>query len=204
MNQEIEKLFVNKKNKSIFPYRSGRLFPTMPKVGVWTCSITDAPAAAAAGIRNVNLLWWETNLDSFWKLLLFDWFQNRSDVLFVWEQENHAVFSACSNNSNFLMNGEVWIRFFRFSSLKSPFKCVPVCVIGSGRSRGLGVGGHDDLASFSCFSWVLTPSLLAADSPSGVGERPAESLSLLSVPVGRSLGTFHWVYLQRESEKQEK
>lgn len=118
-----------------------------------------------------------------------NWFVKRSDVLFgltAWEQKNTHVFSAYSNRSQFLMNEEVRIRSFRFSSLKGPFKCIRGCVIWSGRSRSLGVGGHDDLASFSCFSWVLMPSLRATIPPSRARAWPTEALSLLSLPVGKS------------------
>lgn len=186
----------------IFPCRWFRLFPIIPKVVVWTwmsCSITDA---STAGIQNVTLLRWERpNLPSFWKRLLFELISEPLGCALrprSVRAEEHTVFSAYSNKSSFLMNEEVRIGSFRFSSLKGPFKCIRVCVIWSGRSRSLGVGGHDDLASFSCFSWVLMSSLCATIYPSRVRVWPAESL--LSLPVGKSLGIFHQIYLQRESE----
>lgn len=88
---------------------------------------------------------------SFWRLLLFGliseplWRARRPRGL-------RTKVGACSNKSNFVPNEEVRIGPFRFSSLKGPFKCILVCVIWSGESRTLGVGGHDDLASFSCSS----------------------------------------------------
>lgn len=117
-------------------------------------SINGAPAAV---IQKATRLWSEgTNVASFCKLLLFDliseplWRARRPRGL-------RTKVGACTNKNNFLPNGEVRIGPFRFSSPKSPFKSILVCVIWSGESRTLGVGGHDDLASFSCSSPALVP-----------------------------------------------
>lgn len=123
----------------------------------WTCSIIGAPAELHRGTR----LWSEgADVASFWKLLPFEliseplWRARRPRGL-------RTKVGASSNKSNFAPNEEVRIGPFRFSSLKGPFKCILVCVIWSGESRTLGVGGHDDLASFSCSSPVSAPCLCA-------------------------------------------
>lgn len=107
-----------------------------------------------------------------------NWFQNRLQPLGV--RAENTVFSAYANKSNVLMNEEVRIGSFRFSSLKGPFKCIRICVIGSAWSGGLGVGGHDDLASFSCFSWVWMPSVFNHLPQHGSSEACWVSVSALT------------------------
>lgn len=133
---------------------------------------------------------------SFWKLLLFGLISEP-----LWRARGlRTKVGACSNKSNFVPNEEVRIGPFRFSSLKSPFKCILVCVIWSGESRALGVGGHDDLASFSCSSqsWC---HVSVQPSPHRDPVWPPESLCLLSLPGGTTLGTFPWVNLQKKEYK---
>lgn len=142
-----------------------QIVPTNPE-GVcfwtrWTSSIIGAPAGLHRGVHrgaHRGAHWGAhrggsegTDGASLWKLLLFGliseplWRARRPRGL-------RTKVGACSNKSNFVPNEEVRIGPFRFSSLKGPFKCILVCVIWSGESRTLGVGGHDDLASFSCSS----------------------------------------------------
>lgn len=135
---------------------------------MWLQQITNptgvfGPAGpAAASVLHRGTPRWSEGPDvaSSWKLLLFELI---SEPLWRVSQPRglRTKVGACSNKSNFVPNEEVRIGLFRFSSLKGPFKCILVCVIWSGESRTLGVGGHDDLASFSCSSPVLVPCLCA-------------------------------------------